>query len=223
MTTTFPRSPRLLKGGLVLLDPVTALIERIVILQYNPDTLTRTFQIRGAGEQAGDRSEALRLTGPPVETLKVEAELDATDRLAEARAGARPADLSLHAQLAALESIVYPRSSQVRQQQTLAEQGMLEIAPAEAPLVVFVWSAQRVLPVRITELSITEEAFDPDLNPIRAKVSLGLRVLTAHDLGFGHQGTSLSAVHHTQKEILARVGAITSLGEAPLGISKVIA
>jgi hypothetical protein len=42
----------------------------------------------------------------------------------------------------------------------------------QAPLALFVWSQHRILPVRVTDFSITEEAFDPALNPIRAKVSL---------------------------------------------------
>ena len=55
----------------------------------------------------------------------------------------------------------------------------------------FVWSKSRVVPVRVTEFSVTEEAFDPSLNPIRAKVSLGLRVLTTDDLGFTHKGGTI--------------------------------
>ena len=55
----------------------------------------------------------------------------------------------------------------------------------------FVWSANRVVPVRVTEFSITEEAFDPQLNPLRAKVSLGLRVMTTDDLGFDHRGAGV--------------------------------
>ena len=83
--STFPGSPKILKGGIVLLNPdtFTVLANGIIILQYNPDTLTRTLKIKGA-EEGGDRSEALRLTGPPVETIKLEAEIDATDQLAEA-------------------------------------------------------------------------------------------------------------------------------------------
>ena len=68
---------------------------------------------------------------------------------------------------------------------------MLEVLPIEAPLTLFVWGAQRVVPVRVTDLSITEEAFDAALNPIRAKVSLGLRVLSVDDLGFDHRGGTL--------------------------------
>lgn len=196
-------SPRLLKGGLVLLDPSSSKVQRVIPLQYNPDSLTRTLQVQGAGAEGGDRSEALRLTGPPQETLKLEAELDATDRLEHAAPGDDPAELSLHPQLAVLEAVVYPKSSQVQSHKALAQAGEMEIAPMEAPLVLFIWSAERILPVRITEFSITEEAFDPFLNPIRAKVSLGMRVLNQNDLGLDHKGTSLFTIYHQEKEKLA--------------------
>ena len=67
----------------------------------------------------------------------------------------------------------------------------------------FVWSRHRVVPVRVTDLSVTEEAFDPNLNPTRAKVSLGLRVLTSDDLGLANKGGSLFLIHLQQKEALA--------------------
>src|SRR5215471_14326883 len=79
--STFTGSPKLLKGGIVLVDPDSGAIERIIVLQYNPDTLTRTLQVQGVGAESGDRLEAMRLKGPPVETFKLEAELDATDQL----------------------------------------------------------------------------------------------------------------------------------------------
>lgn len=218
---TFVRSPRLIKGGLVLLDPTTSAVERIVVLQYNPDSLSRTLEVQGAGEGGGDRSEALRLTGPPVETLKLEAELDATDQLEKASAGDSLAELSLHSQLAALETIVYPESSQVADHLALAQQGTMEIAPMEAPLTLFIWSAKRILPVRITEFSVTEEAFDPELNPTRAKVSLGMTVLTATDLGLTHKGTSLFTTFHKEKERLAAAIGVSELQSTPLGIKAI--
>ena len=60
--STFPGSPRLIKGGIVMIDPDTSAVQRVITLQYNPGTLTRTLQVQGVGED-GDRSEALRLTG----------------------------------------------------------------------------------------------------------------------------------------------------------------
>ena len=211
--TTFPGSPRLLKGGIVLIDPETSAVERIIALQYNPDTLSRTLQVQGISTEGGDRSEALRLKGPPVETIKLDAEIDATDQLE--LADTKAIQLGIHPQLAALETIVYPSSSQLLENNRLAQQGTLEIAPMQAPLTLFIWSKNRVLPVRLTDFSITEEAFDPGLNPIRAKVSLGMRVLNINDLGFAHKGGSLFMAYQQQKERLASMsqgGALRTLG-----------
>ncbi len=202
--STFANSPRLLKGGIVLVDPVTSTVQQIIALQYNPDTLTRTLQVQSVGTEGGDRSEALRLKGPPVETIKVEAEIDATDQLEFPKENPDAVEVGIHHQLAALEVIVYPTSAQLQSNNSLAQSGTLEIVPMETPLTVFVWSKQRVLPVRVTEFSITEEAFDTNLNPIRAKISLGMRVLSVNDLGFSHKGGSLFMSYLQTKEQLAK-------------------
>ncbi len=212
--STFPNAPRILKGGLVLLDPTTAAVLRIIALQYNPDTLSRTLQMQAAGGE-GDRLEALRLKGPPTETIKLEAEIDATDQLEFPAEHRGATQLGIFPQLAALETIVYPGSAELELGNSLAGAGTLEIAPAEAPLTLFIWSKTRIVPVRITDFSITEEAFDPALNPIRAKVSLGMRVLSVNDLGFRHKGGSLFMSYLKNKELLARVGpggALFSMG-----------
>jgi hypothetical protein len=70
-----------LKGGIVLVDPGSGAVRRVISLQYNPDTLTRTLQPQGVGADSGNRSQALRLKGPPVETIKLDAEIDAADQL----------------------------------------------------------------------------------------------------------------------------------------------
>src|SRR5215475_6012762 len=108
--STFPGSPRLLKGGIVLLDSDTAAVRRIISLQYNPDTLTRSLQIQGVTVEGGDRSEILRLKGPPIETFKLDAEIDATDQLELPDQNANAVEVGIHPQLAALEAIVYPTS-----------------------------------------------------------------------------------------------------------------
>lgn len=217
--TTFPNSPRLVKGGIVLLDPASSVVRRIIALQYNPDTLSRSLQIKGVTSTTGDRSEALRLTGPPVETIKLDAEIDATDQLEFPDRNPNAVRSGISPQLAALETIVYPTNNQLQTNNRLAQAGTLEIAPMEAPLTLFVWSKNRVLPVRLTDFSITEEAFDPALNPIRAKVSLGMRVLSVDDLPFDHKGSSLFMAYHQQKERLAALSQIGSLNA--LGITRI--
>lgn len=212
--STFPNSPRLIKGGIALIDADTSAVQRIIPLQYNPDTISRTLQVQSVGEGA-DRSEALRLKGPPVETIKVEAEIDATDQLEFPDQNPNAGKLGLHPQLAVLETIIYPTSSQLLSNNALAQAGTLEIAPMESFLTLFIWSKNRIIPVRITDFSITEEAFDPLLNPIRAKVSLGMRVLSVTDLGFQHKGGNLYMAYQQQKERLASLsasGAFSALG-----------
>ena len=203
MTSSFPGSPKVLKGGIVLLDPdtFTPLPNGVIVLQYNPDTLTRSLKIKGADE-GGDRSEALRLTGPPVETLKLDAEIDATDQLENQDANAL--QYGVAPQLAALETLLYPPSATLQNNYALSQQGTLEIMPMMAPLTLFVWSAQRIVPVRLTDFSITEDAFDPRLNPLRVKVSLGLRVLSIDDLFFSDKSGSLYMAYQRQKESLAQ-------------------
>jgi hypothetical protein len=214
--TSFSGSPRLVKGGIVVLNPVSATVERVISLQYNPDTLSRSLQIKGLGASGGgDRSEALRLTGPPVETIKLEAEIDATDQLEFPEQNPHAVGAGIHPQLAALETLVYPTSGQIQSNIALAQSGTLEITPMESPLTLFVWSKNRILPVRLTDFSVTEEAFDPLLNPIRAKVSIGLRVLSSDDLKPDHRGHSIFMAHHQQKERLATLydgGALGGLG-----------
>jgi hypothetical protein len=216
--STFPNSPFVLKGGIVLLDPTTAQVQRIIVLQYNPDTLSRSFQIQAVSE-GGDRSEALRLKGPPVETFKVEAEIDATDQLETAQKDNNRTviDNGIHPQIAVLEGIVYPKSTEAAANFALSQIGTLEIMPMEAPLTLFVWSSKRILPVRLTEFSVTEEAFDTKLNPIRAKVSLGMRALSYDDLGFSTKGGSLFVAYQQQKERMAAMSQAGTFGALGIG------
>lgn len=215
--TTFPNAPRLVKGGLVLVDPDSQAPRRLIVLQYNPDTLSRTLQGQGAGGEAGERTSPLRIKAPPVETIKLEAEIDATDQLEFPDLNPRTVAAGIHPELATLETIVYPPSERLLMNNTLASLGTLEIAPVEAPLTLFVWSKQRIVPVRLAEFTILEEAFDASLNPIRAKVSLGLRVLTVYDFGFSHRGGSVFMAHLQAKEQLARSARVGSLSEVGLG------
>jgi hypothetical protein len=214
--STFPGSPRVLKGGIVLLDPSSFAIRSggIIVLQYNPDSLTRTLKVKGISE-GGDRSEALRLTGPPVETFKLEAEIDATDQLEFPDQNQTTVKYGIAPQLAALETLIYPESAVLQANFNLSQQGTLEIMPALAPMSLFVWSASRIVPVRITDLSVTEEAFDPVLNPLRAKVSLGMQVLSIDDLYFNDKGGGLYMAYQRQKESLAQLyqsGTLSTLG-----------
>jgi hypothetical protein len=215
--TTFPGSPRLMKGAIVGIDPFNPLAS-IVLFQYNPDTLTRTLTAQTTGAQGGDRSEAMRLKGAPTEDIRLDIEIDATDQLekGDALTGA----LGIYPQLSALEMLIYPKSALVIANTVLLAAGTIEVIPAAAPLTLFIWGPKRILPVCLTTFSITEEAYDTGLNPIRAKVSLGLRVLSYNDLPLTHPGYSLFLAHQVVKEAMAMIGSVGNIaGSASFSFS----
>jgi hypothetical protein len=207
-----------MRGGIVLLDPGTGIPRGFIVLQYNPDTLTRRLQPQSIGDQA-DRSEILRLKGPPIETISVAAEIDATDQLAAPAENPLAVTLGIQPQLSALELLVYPSSIDLILNEALTLLGTIEILPMESPLAVFVWNPTRITPVRITSLDITEEAFDTNLNPIRAKVSLEMRVLNVNDTGFLNPAGALYMVYQIEKEALAIANAIQSVGTLAASVS----
>jgi hypothetical protein len=217
--SAFPGSPRLLKAGIVLIDPDSGRVLSVISLQYNSDSLSRTLQVQTAGADAGNRVEPMRFKGPAVETFKLEADIDATDQLEFPDQNPAASEFGIQPQLALLESLVQPTAAQLTARDREASSGMLEIAPMLTPLSLFVWSKSRIVPVKVTDFSITEEAFDPSLNPIRAKVNLGLRVMSIDDLTFSSKGGSLFMAYLQSKEQLA--GKVRSTGLAPLGIGGI--
>jgi Contractile injection system tube protein len=212
--TTFPGSPRLLKGAIVSLNPTTKRPNSLITFQYNPETLTRTLQVQQAGQQ-GSPTEALRLKGAPTESIKLDIHLDATDQLEKVEPTA--VTLGVYPQLSALELLIYPKSRKVAFNMAKAAMGSKEVAPLEAPITLLVWGVQRVLPVRITGFSVAEEAYDVALNPIRVKVSLEFRVLSYDDLPWNSLGSRLFFAHQVKKEQLGR-----KVGTAVSGINVFI-
>lgn len=204
-----PLSPRALRGAIVsfrLPSPVPS----VIVFQYNPATLTRTLEVRtaGGGEAAGE--EAFRIAGAPSETIKLEIELDGMDSDVEDASG------GVQRQLASLEMLIAPPTELIIANTILAQTGTIELIPPQAPFTLFVFGSQRILPVRIAEFGVTEDEFEPGLRPIRAKVSLGLKVLTYSDLPFTHPGYQISLAQQVAKEAMARAATVNSL-DAVLG------
>jgi hypothetical protein len=211
--STFPRSPRVLKGAIVGVDMFNPLAS-VVIFQYNPDTMTRTLQAQASGD-GGARSEAMRLKGAPVETIKLDVEIDATDQLE--KGDGLTESTGIYPQLSSLEMLLYPKSALVIANTVLLALGTLEIVPPMGPFTLLIWGLKRVLPVRLTEFSITEEAYDTGLNPIRAKVSLGLRVLSYNDLSITDPGYYIFLAHQVAKEVMATIGSVGNIGSVAGG------
>jgi hypothetical protein len=216
--TGYSRSPKLLKGAIVAFD-LPAPVPRVIPFQINPESMSRTLEARSV-EAEGATSDNFRLSGAPNETIKVECIMDATDGLE--KGDGLTEEFGLHPQLAALETLVYPKSPMVIANSVLLNMGTIEIVPMQGPFTIFIWGAKRILPVRISGMSITEETFDPDLNPTRAKISLDMKVLSYSDLQQTHPGYGLFLGHQIVKETMALIAAGSSLGSVIGGDVKLI-
>jgi hypothetical protein len=208
--------PRMVRGAIVGLDPFNPLAS-VIVFQYNPDTLRRSLKANSGADPAreGARDEALRLKGAPQETISLDVEIDATDQLA--KGDAITERLGIYPQLSALEMLVYPKSALVIANTVLLALGTIEVIPPSAPLTIFVWGPKRALPVKLDEFTINEEAYDASLNPIRAKVSLSLRVLTYSDLPLSNPGYALFLAHQVAKEVMATIGSAGNLADVAGG------
>jgi hypothetical protein len=185
----FPGRPSLLKGALVVFEVPIPVPTNVIIFQYNPETMTRKISQPAGGAQAGGGGSAspCSMAGDtrntmqlPVEHFSLAVELDAADQLETAD----PVTLTvgLHPALAALEMLLYPPPIAVALNKALAVFGSAFVAPAQIPIVLFVWGAPRVVPVIVNSVSITESAYDQLLNPIQAKVDLDMRSMTDIEL-----------------------------------------
>jgi hypothetical protein len=200
-------TPRLTHGAIMSIDPFNP-VATSTVLQYNPSELIRHLTPQTTSAEK-DRSEPMRLKGPPIEVISLKAEIDATDQLSNGNPLATSS--GIYPQLSALEMLIYPKSNQVITNMLLLAAGTLEIIPSTAPLTLFVWGSKRIVPVRITEFSITEEAYDENLNPIRAQISLSLRVLSYEDLSTTNLGYQIFLTHQITKETLASLNTLNAV------------
>lgn len=200
--TGYSRSPKLLKGALVefserFLGPVP----NIIIFQYNPESLTRSLEAwKGGGER--DLGELPPGTVPtaapnvqpsdPPETFSLSLVLDATDALEQPGQNAVAVIAGVADRIAALELLLYPEEQSLLGGLVSTIAGTLggalgavggaqPIPPRQVPVVLFVWGPGRIVPVRLSTFTVEEQTFSPTLYPMRAKVTVGMRVLTPAD------------------------------------------
>lgn len=217
MSAGFPVSPLVQKGAIIGLDPFNP-VASLILFQYNPETMTRSLQVAAATQYTENQTEQLRFVSPPSETISVDIELDATDQL-ETGDGLAQA-LGIHPALASLEMLIYPKALTIVANDILNLAGLREVIPPTAPLALFVWGIKRVVPVRITGMNITEDFFDPTLNPIHAKVHLDMRVLNYRDLGLNSAGGALFFAHQVLKEAMATIAGVGTIAAVASGSVK---
>jgi hypothetical protein len=213
IVSAFPGRPKLFRGALAVypdMDPGTA-ASRVIEFQFNPEQLRRQLAHRitpppkESGNTGSAREDVLRVTGPPVETISLTIVLDASDKLEKPAANTAVAENGLHPALATLELLMYPPSLAAKKIQEQAAKGAVQVGEASAPLVLLIWGKSRVVPVKLTSFSVTEEQYDTQLNPIAAKIDLGLQVLTYVEFPDDSVGREAFITYQQRKESLAKL------------------
>jgi hypothetical protein len=249
----YSRSPWLLKGALVHFSaPLLVPVPNVIVFQYNPETLRRELKpwappppapaapAPAASEQGEQQAQGRTQPYDPEEEFTVTLELDATDALERPELHPVAFATGVASQIAALETLMYPESETViggllsgSLSVSIGAGGIsitgatAEVVPAPVvPVVLLIWGPGRIVPVRIINFSVEEQAFSPLLYPIRAKASVGMRVLTpAAFAGQEETGTiKLAKAAYTftraQRETLATANLLNSaesiLGMLPL-------
>ena len=219
----YPLSPRLLKGALVeLTQPFLGPVPNVVVFQYNPESITRTVSPWAPPDpeekSASDAPKAPpgdAAPGEPGESFTLDLQLDASDHLEDPL---RYPTTQIHGvadRIAAIESLAYPMEEGDLSESFASFFGASDAVPrGKVPTVLFIWGPGRILPVRLDSLSVEEQAYLPTLYPVRAKVSVGLKVLTPEELKPAGKAVSSPAVKmamktydftHAQRKILARM------------------
>jgi hypothetical protein len=203
MPTSRP-GPPFLKGAIVAVDPATNSSPVTIAFQYNPQKVSRTLAPKKPPTEQSSSNEQ-RFEYAPNETFSIsDVMIDAADQLERGDANAR--DVGIYPQLDALETLLYATSQRVTTDNKLLDEGQVEIAHHDPLLTLFVWGAKRVVPVELTRVAIEEQIFDTQLNPVRAQVTLEMRVLNYADFGRKDKGYSLFMAYHKSKERLAAKG-----------------
>ena len=211
MASDYTGSPKFIKGALAVYESqYTKSSPQMIIFQYNPNQLTRSLTARTPPppkEETGSaKAETLKVSGPPVENIKVTVTLDAADQLQDPDSNQKAVDNGIGPTVSALEMLLYPPEDRVIENDNSSKEGSSESQRTDAPMVLFIWGPSRVVPVQLTEFSVTEEAFDQNLNPIRAKVALGMKVLTYAELTKDNLGYGVYKSAISKKEEMARSG-----------------
>ena len=211
--TTSPIRPNVQKGALAVYPTHTPGSQptRFIVFQFNPESMKRTLAHRAApaptaGASGASKEDVLRVAGPPLETINLTVDLHAADQLADPDQNTAVAENGLHPALATLELLMYPPTLNALAIEQKAAAGQVQVSPADLPLVLLVWGKSRVVPVKLTSFAVAEEAFDTRLNPIAAKVELGLQVLTYMEFNESSIGRDAFIAYQKSKETLATKG-----------------
>ncbi|MEO6669742.1 MAG: hypothetical protein ABIN36_09725 [Ferruginibacter sp.] len=238
MPNNFPRSPKLVKGSLVeIRHEMNGYKQNVIVFQYNPETMTRKLEAWFMGGSGGNGSGAdtTETAQPfdPVETFDLALELDAADQLENPAANPTIVKRGVAERIAALELLLYPQDDQkaaglsTPAENSVASDGKggsnsgkisstsKPVPRGTVPDLLFCWGDGRIVPVRLTSFSVEEQAYSPTLYPIRAKVTVGLKILTPRNIPCSKKQSSELVItayknYTEQKKVMAASYLITN-------------
>jgi hypothetical protein len=221
-----------LRGALVeFMESFPIPIPNVIIFQYNPETMTHTWTPATTNPGTpGSTSNPLAITGDPQESFSFTLAMDSNDMIADGDAlETGLATLSgVYSRIAALEMLLFPTAPPggglIGSVTAALGIGGASASPdptrqvpaAQLPTVLFIWGPGRIVPVRVTTLTITEKLYDATLlNPTHVEAQVGLRVLTKEELAYvdGPLG-SLAKIANTYSQGLREALALANLANA---------
>lgn len=227
----------LLKGALIEFMPTFLIpVPNVIVFQYNPETLTHTWnQPESAPPQGTTGNDPMAVKGMPGESFSFKIAMDANDEIADGSAAtAAIAQVSgVYSRLAALEMLLYPTTGGVggllgsvsaaakAELDDLNGGATTPVPVSTLPTVLFVWGPGRIVPVRVTDLTITEQLYNGTLSPTHAEAQLSLRVLTPAELKADTTG-SLATVAYYYTLALRQALAVANLDNAAESIIGMI-
>jgi len=220
----YTRSPKLAPGAFIqLIEIVGGFSPEVVTFQYNPEKISRSFQIYGDGANNQEKGQESPQTQPfaPDESINFALVLDAADGLGEGRLIEER--FGITAKLSAIERLIFA-SSDLGALVAGQLPGFIDAIPTQprVPTTLLVLGPHRLVPIRITSMSVEEELFAPDMRPVRATVNLSLKVISEEQLrGLTHPTDQIARAaymrHHAARYDLAIVSK-RDAGELTLGM-----
>lgn len=227
-------SEKYIRGALIeFMETFIGTTPNVIVFQFNPETMTHAWtQPEPAAGQttAAGKPNPLAVKGYPGESFSFTLELDSNEMIVSGSPAAQGIAVAtgVYTRLAALEMLQYP---------VISPPGLVGAVTAAAnaiagaiggsggvkksvpklqiPVVLFVWGPGRIVPVRVTALSVTEKLYDQFLNPVHADVQVTLRVLTPEELAaVTGPLKEIATVAYTYSLNLRQSLALTNLGEA---------
>jgi hypothetical protein len=199
MADSYSRSPKFLKGAIVQFVSMPIIpIPNIIVFQYNPETVTRTLKAFKPADDQQAENKDFDQPFDPEEDVGVSLLLDATDALERPESHPVAFVSGVADRMSALEMLLYPTDGSLFGSLTVdvnvsvgaggaeasagAAAALQQPEKPKAPVTLFIWGPGRIVPVRITGMTVEEQAWNQLLYPTRAKVTLQMTVLTSATL-----------------------------------------